>query len=335
MKQSYVRTGERVLFALALVFSILVYALLIAGAAAAVSAGAEIFRSAEYGADEYGADDYAGDGQAYPVPTDEEYPAEEYYDEEYFDEEYAEDEYYEDYEGYDEAAFEEFSTRAAMAGLASTAAVIVLYLILIVAFVLGAHILMVGHLMGNGVRVNERQFPELWKLFGEAALQLGIKKLPAFYLVESGGLLNAFATRLFTRSYVAIYADLAERLYEGDADSVAFVVAHELVHVRRSHMLKNLLTLPAEAVPFLKSAWRRACEYGCDAGGALYAPAGAESGLKLLAAGKKLSSRMDADAYLEAFSAERSLWKRLAELASSHPHLPKRIAAVRAFLGRS
>jgi Zn-dependent protease with chaperone function len=51
--------------------------------------------------------------------------------------------------------------------------------------------------------------------------------------------------------------------------------------------------------------------------------------LILLAAGKKLSARMDADAYLESFRAEKSVWKRIAELFSSHPHLPKRIAVLR------
>jgi len=254
-------------------------------------------------------------------------------EEEYAEEEYAEEDAYYDDEYYYDDAYDSPDAGAIFAqGLRSAAGILVFYLVLILAIVLGAHILMVGHLMGNGVRVNERQFPELWEIFGRAATELGVKKLPAFYIIEAGGLLNAFATRLFTRSYVAIYAELAERLYEGDADSIAFVVAHELVHVKRNHLLKNLLTLPAEAIPFLKSAWRRACEYTCDAGAASFAPQGAENGLKLLAAGKTLSVRMDAEVYIETFKAEKSIWKRIAEISASHPHLPKRIVAVREFI---
>lgn len=230
---------------------------------------------------------------------------------------------------YDEGYGSSFGAGLASGSILVVMGMVLAYILVFALFFLAIHILAVGHLMGNGVRVGPRQFPELWAHFERAAAEFGVKRLPAFYLVESGGMLNAFATRLFTRNYVAIYADLAERLYEGDEDSVAFVIAHELVHVRRNHLLLNLLTLPAEIIPYLKGAWRRACEYSCDAGGAAYAPAGAEKGLVLLAAGKRLSGRVDVEAYLESFDAERSLWKRIAELASSHPHLPKRIKAVR------
>jgi len=215
------------------------------------------------------------------------------------------------------------------ATVGATAGVFILYFVIIVVIVLVAHILTVGHLMGNGVRVSEKQFPELWAEFTRSAMELGVKKLPAFYLVESGGILNAFATRLFTRNYVAIYASLAENLYDGDPSPVSFVIAHELVHVKRNHSFKTLLTISAEIVPFLKGAWRRSCEYSCDAGGMELSPEGAEKGLILLAAGPKLAPKVNADIYLESFKAEKSFWKRLAEIFASHPHLPKRIAALR------
>jgi hypothetical protein len=41
---------------------------------------------------------------------------------------------------------------------------------------------------------------------------------------------------------------------------------------------------------------------------------------------------MDAEVYIETFKAEKSIWKRIAEISASHPHLPKRIVAVREFL---
>jgi Zn-dependent protease with chaperone function len=328
----YVGRGEKILFSLALAFSLFVYGFIAIGIGAAVIGGGSV---RTYPTNSL--DDYEGSGF-----SDEEYlkelPDEGFSDGGIVDEELIEridedifsgEEPYEEYDEFNNDDFLMDGERAASMGLWGVASIFIFYIALIVLIVLFAHIIAVGHLMGNGVRVSEKQFPELWAIFGRASIDIGIKKLPAFYLVESGGILNAFATRLFTRSYVAIYADLAERLYEGDEESVFFVVAHELVHVKRNHMLRNLITLPAEMIPFMKTAWRRACEYSCDTGAALVAPAGAEKGLILLAAGKKLSARLDAEAYLESFYAEKSAWKRIAELTSSHPHLPKRIQALR------
>ena len=353
MLKPYVRTGERVLFGVSLAFSLLVYALIATGIVAfAMNLSDERAEAAAWEAEfEASMDGFAeaveieADDDAFAEEDSEEYfeedsedffeeDAEEYLDDEEYDGDFDE-EYYEGFdEGFDEGYDEMEYGQNPLTGLAflfmgAGGAVFLFYFVLIIVFVLGAHILAVGYLMGNGVRVGERQFPELWKEFERAAAELGVRKLPAFYLVESGGILNAFATRLFTRNYVAIYADLAERLYAGDAAQVAFVIAHELVHVRRNHSLKSLLTLPAEMVPFLKGAWRRACEYTCDAGGQELAPEGAEKGLVLLAAGPRLAPRVDADIYLESFKAEKSVWKRVAELFASHPHLPKRIAALR------
>ena len=317
MITGYVRAGERVLFGIALVFSLLVYGLIGFGIAAA---GAGVGKVQTYSEDSLEGYDESGFGTEEDIDQFQDDEVTEFLDEDFYG-----------YEGddYDAYEYELDGIEAPPLSILGVAGNFVFYLLLLVTVFVGAHIIAVGHLMGNGVRVTEKQYPELWVLFGRAALEIGINKLPAFYLVESGGLLNAFATRLFTRSYVAIYADLAERLYDGDEDSVAFVVAHELVHVKRNHMLRNLLTLPAEIIPFLKPAWRRACEYSCDAGGALIAPAGAEKGLVLLAAGKKLSARLNVDAYLESFHAEKSFWKRIAELTAGHPHLPKRIEALR------
>jgi Zn-dependent protease with chaperone function len=331
MITGYVRKGERILFGVAFAFSLVVYGLIGLGLAAVV--GSTRLHDGDtleaYDEFDFGAEDNSGQFQ--------EDETESFFEEEsvegkilaQLDDGFLGDEEFYGYEDDTEAYGYEMETAQASAlGLMGTLGILVFYLAILIIVFVGAHIIAVGHLMGNGVRVSEKQFPELWAIFGRAALDLGIKKLPAFYLVESGGLLNAFATRLFTRSYVAIYADLAERLYEGDPDSVAFVVAHELVHVKRNHMLRNLVTLPAEIIPFLKPAWRRACEYSCDAGGAILAPAGARQGLALLAAGKRLSARLDVEAYLDSFNAEKSVWKRLAELVASHPHLPKRIAAL-------
>lgn len=330
----YVRRGERVLFAFALVFSVAVYGLVTAGII--LSPKAEQRRVYQESPDSGGDQGYYYDenpDESDPESPEEGFPAPEgdlqeqttFVQEAYYSDDYPpEDDYY-TYQG--EGDFG--PVKSAYNSGRLLGAVLFFYLALIFFVAFGLHILAVGWLMGNGVRVGERQFPELWRIFREAAAELGLKKLPAFYIVQSGGVLNAFATRLFTRNYVAIYSELAEELYDGEAAAVAFVVAHELAHVRRNHALKNLITLPAGIVPFLKPAWRRACEYTCDAGAADLSPTGAEKGLILLAAGRRLAGRTSVEEYLGAFRAERSVWKRLSELFASHPHLPKRIIALR------
>ena len=107
-------------------------------------------------------------------------------------------------------------------------------------------------------------------------------------MIQAGGLLNAFATRFFGRDFVVIYSDVLELAYsEGDAE-LAFVICHELAHIKRKHLTRRLLLYPSMLIPFLGAAYSRACEYTCDRFGAHYQPDGALGGLLVLAAGKML-----------------------------------------------
>lgn len=325
MIEHYVVAKEKRLYAVSLIFSILIWLLL------AIAIGAGVF--AATGAGTKSATSEISD-QSFQETTDSEteetasdFEETELYDEMEYDESMMADSFDEDTSAYTDMDYA--TPKSSVSEWGMVAVVFGLYIFFIIFIILFSHILAVGHLMGNGVRVTEKQFPELWASFVKAAKALDIKKLPSFYLVESGGMLNAFATRLFTRNYVALYADVAELAYEGDEDTVSFVITHELIHVKRNHMIKGLIILPAAMIPFLRKAWQRACEYSCDAGAAIHEPKGAVKGLSLLAAGKKLSSKINIDAYLESFQAEKSIWKGLAELFASHPHLPKRINAIR------
>ena len=190
----------------------------------------------------------------------------------------------------------------------------------------------IGHLRGNGIRVSERQFPGVLRIAGESCAQLGIAQIPPIYILQSGGILNAFATRSFGRSYVCIYSEILDLAYDQGEDVVAFVLAHELTHVARKHVWWKTVIAPAEFVPFLGAAYSRACEYTCDAYGAYLRPAGAENGILVLAAGKRLYCEMDPDAFLaQAYEPEDAfMW--LAEHVSTHPNLTKRLAYVRFLL---
>jgi Zn-dependent protease with chaperone function len=205
---------------------------------------------------------------------------------------------------------------------------IVMYALLFSFIGLFAHGLALGRVRGNAVRVSERQFPQLHRLAAAHAKRLGLKEVPSVYVMESGGLLNAFATRFLGRDFVIVHSDVLElALAQGEA-AVGFIMGHELAHVWRGHLKHRWLTLPGRFVPYLGAAYSRACEYTCDRIGAHCQPEGAISGLLALAAGKQLHTHVDVKEYAAQAQTDRSFWINRAELMSSHPLLPKRVAAL-------
>jgi Zn-dependent protease with chaperone function len=188
----------------------------------------------------------------------------------------------------------------------------------------------IGRLRGNGVLVTRRQFPDLFERTATLAQAMGLPFAPDVYVLQAGGALNAFATRFFGRNFVVIYADVLELAYERGEPEVAFVLAHELGHLRLGHMWKKALIYPAQVIPFLGAAYSRACEYSCDGIGADLEPAGASGGILVLAAGKRLYREIDPEAFAEQARTPDDLWVWLAEHLASHPNLPKRLLALRA-----
>ncbi|MBI4230143.1 MAG: M48 family metallopeptidase [Planctomycetes bacterium] len=194
-------------------------------------------------------------------------------------------------------------------------------------FFLVMHGLFIGSLRGNGIRVSATQFPEVDRMAREIAGQMGLIPVPAVYVLESGGILNAFATRFLGRDFVAIYSEILRLAYEQGEAAVAFVVAHELAHVKRGHLKRRWLLLPSRLLPFLGKAYSRACEYTCDRYGVKHRPEGAVPGLLALAAGGSLYRKVNVQEYQNQPATERGFWIWLAEKLSTHPNLPKRIAA--------
>ncbi len=188
--------------------------------------------------------------------------------------------------------------------------------------------ILIGAVRGSGVRVSEEQFPEVHRLAGELAAKMGMSHVPAIYVQQSGGLLNAFATRFLGRNFVVLYSDVLELAYQQGEAAVAFVIAHELAHIQRGHLKWRLLVAPGMLVPFLGTAYSRSCEYTCDRFGSYYRPDGALPGLLVLAAGKHLYRRVDAGVLARQADQEYSFWIWLAEIFQTHPNLPRRVSAL-------
>lgn len=206
--------------------------------------------------------------------------------------------------------------------------VAIMYMLLGSLAVFLLHGLTIGRIRGNAVRVTPRQFAKLYDVVREHAATIGMTRIPDVFVLESGGLLNAFATRFLGRDFVVIHSDVLALAEERGDAAVGFIVAHELAHVARGHLKHRWLTMPARLVPYLGTAYSRACEYTCDRFGAHCQPDGGVDGLLALAAGGKLFRSVDAREYARQVETEKGFWVNRAELMSSHPHLPKRVSAL-------
>lgn len=199
------------------------------------------------------------------------------------------------------------------------------------------HGLMVGGIRRNGVRISEEQFPSLYEKAKEMAAQMGLEKMPQMYVMESQGILNAFATRFFGRNMVVLYSEIFELIERDAEDEVLFVLAHEFAHLKRKHVTVNFLLLPAMWVPFLGDAYLRACEYTCDRYATYYSgslPA-SKNALTILAIGKELYKKVNKESYMRQIESEAGFFVWLNEKLSTHPHLPKRLYEVDRFFSET
>ena len=92
------------------------------------------------------------------------------------------------------------------------------------------------------------------------------------YLIQSGGILNAFATRFMGRNYVVIYSDIMEKAFSDGTEVVEFIIGHELTHIKQNHLIKRLLIMPANLLFLLTLAYSRACEITCDSFASVLSP---------------------------------------------------------------
>lgn len=206
--------------------------------------------------------------------------------------------------------------------------------LVIFAFILFSNAIMIGNIRGNGVRVSEKQFPDIYERVVELASKMELKQVPDIFVIHSEGAFNAFATRFLGRNMVIIYSEVFELAREQGTKELDFIIAHELTHIKRRHIWKSILVMPAAFFPFLSQAYSRACEYTCDRSAAYYIQDGlaAKRALTILSIGKELYKEVNDFAYLEQIHSESNAAVWFAEVLSTHPILPKRIQAVGHFM---
>ena len=212
------------------------------------------------------------------------------------------------------------------------------YSLLVAVAVLMAHALLMAHVTGNGVRVSSGQLPEIWQKVQEASRKLGLSAVPEVYIVQAGGILNAFATKLLSRRFIIIYSDLLDACDVGEpgrATELDFIIGHELGHLAAGHLAWQWFLLPARIVPLLGPAYSRAREYTCDlCGHAVVDNLEVSSrALTILAAGGRAGRKVNLDLFVEQVTDTGRFWMAIFELNATHPFLSKRVAAIRASKG--
>ncbi len=113
--------------------------------------------------------------------------------------------------------------------------------------------LLVSRLKSEAVRVTEHQLPALYASFRAVCGKIGVEEEPQLFLLQSHGILNAFATRHSGRNFVVLHSDLVEALGH-DSPEVRFLIGHEIGHIHRSHLSKRLFSGIILLILWLKPA---------------------------------------------------------------------------------
>ena len=184
--------------------------------------------------------------------------------------------------------------------------------------------------------ITPRQYPEVYERVISFSAGFGLEEIPDAYMVQEGGVLNAFASKHHRTNYLRINADIFEvgtldtRPRPRDQEVLDFIIGHELGHIAASHVTYwyTLVSGLMSYIPLLGAALSRAKEFTADNYGCKVAPGGAHRGIMLLAGGKYLYRTVDPAQFAERAQSDRGLFLWFANALSSHPILTKRLAAV-------
>lgn len=195
-----------------------------------------------------------------------------------------------------------------------------------------------GQLLGDAVRVDVAQFPEIFRIAEETAERLGMQRPEVF--VRQSPILNAFAIGFLGRKSVVLHSALVEAL---DERELAYILGHEFSHIKCGHTNILVLTNSHQAVnvpivsqllSFVFLFWSRKAEYTCDRGGFLSSQDvnACIAAICKLAVGPQLFHKLSIERYVrQRRELDQNDVARLSETFSTHPYLVNRIQAVLAY----
>lgn len=198
-----------------------------------------------------------------------------------------------------------------------------------------------GQMLGNAVKVSERQFSRIHTITKECADTLHIP-LPTVYIV-SNPMMNAATYGTHDESFIMVHSALVDHYTD---EELRMVIGHECGHIHNSHVVYlttlHYLTRMAgafvrwvvEPALFALRAWSRRAEITCDRAGMLCskdAQVSARALTKLVIGSRKLYDEFNLEAFLEQYEESKDSVGRYMETFASHPWLPKRVLAMRTF----
>jgi len=180
--------------------------------------------------------------------------------------------------------------------------------------------------LGLAVQLSPEQFPDIYAVKDDYARRLGLRRNPEIYLVNGNGTLNAFASSSVGRDYVVISNELFANLYDNNREGLAFIIGHELGHIKRHHtkIWYQLSILFFSILPVVSYCLSRAREYTSDRHGAWLSPNGVD-GLVLLACGRYAYQHANVSQVLHQEQQVRGVWVELVTIFRSHPLTIRRI----------
>ncbi len=198
-----------------------------------------------------------------------------------------------------------------------------------------------GQLLGNAVKVSERQFPRIQSIAKQCADTLHIAT-PQIYIVNSP-VLNAATYGTNDESFIMVHSALVDHYSD---EELLTVIGHECGHIHNSHVvyLTALHYLTRMAGIFVRwavepalialRAWSRRAEITCDRAGMLCSKNDAVSAralTKLVLGSRKLYEEFNIEAFLEQYEEGKDGLGKYMEVFATHPWLPKRVLAMRVF----
>ena len=188
----------------------------------------------------------------------------------------------------------------------------------------------------QAVEVTNKQYPEIYKIFRELVKKGDFVFMPKLYVKNGNGTLNAFASKykldITKGAYVVVYSDIVDSFYDlGNKDTLRFVLAHELGHIKLGHVNVRRSVMQGILKPiFLQATFSRAQEYSADRFGASITNKIAMPSLSILAAGKRNYERLNVESYINNDTKKfNRFWMAVVNFQSNHAVLRRRLAAAR------
>jgi len=182
--------------------------------------------------------------------------------------------------------------------------------------------------LGNSIKITNNQLPQIYKIVEESAQKLRLKRIPYVYITQNP-ILNAYAMGFKNPFIIVLTSGIVENL---DKNELAFVIGHEMGHIKFSHTLLLSIISPIGRslvfLDFLTGFWGRKTEYTCDKCGLISSGnlKASISALLKVSCGPKITSMIDIDYLFEQLQdIKNSKLNNLGEILTSHPYIVNRV----------